>query len=164
MARKRKKKSLLQNMIEMSDVPSAADRDPSLLFKRSVLCREAYPEVVRDDGSPGCRRCLGPLPPRKRTLCSEPCLFDMLLRCNPAQAAYWVKLRDKGICALCGINTAKLKSTDGKRTWQSDHANPVILGGGHSGLNNYRLLCLPCHKAETAALAKRLAERRKLGK
>lgn len=46
-------------------------------------------------------------------------------------------------------------------TWEADHIIPVVEGGGECGLENYRTLCLPCHRKETAALARRRAERRK---
>lgn len=39
--------------------------------------------------------------------------------------------------------------------WEADHIVPVIEGGGCCGLDNYRTLCLACHKRETAHLAKR---------
>jgi 5-methylcytosine-specific restriction enzyme A len=45
--------------------------------------------------------------------------------------------------------------------WQADHILPVVEGGGECGLDNYRTLCVGCHKRETAALAKRRAEARK---
>ena len=43
------------------------------------------------------------------------------------------------------------------RLWEADHIMPVVLGGGVCGLSNYRTLCLRCHKAESAALARRRA-------
>ena len=52
----------------------------------------------------------------------------------------------------------------GGHTWEADHIIPVIEGGGECGLENYRTLCLPCHKKETAALAKRRAQRRQQAK
>lgn len=46
--------------------------------------------------------------------------------------------------------------------WQADHIVPVCKGGGQCGLENYRTLCVGCHKKETAALAaQRASERRK---
>jgi 5-methylcytosine-specific restriction enzyme A len=44
--------------------------------------------------------------------------------------------------------------------WEADHIVPQVEGGGHE-LENLRTLCLPCHKAETAALAARRATRRR---
>lgn len=45
--------------------------------------------------------------------------------------------------------------------WEADHIVPVVEGGGGCGLNGYRTLCLECHRAETRALAGRLAARRR---
>jgi len=42
--------------------------------------------------------------------------------------------------------------------WEADHIVPVSEGGGACGLDNYRTLCLPCHKAETKLLKTRLAK------
>jgi 5-methylcytosine-specific restriction endonuclease McrA len=44
--------------------------------------------------------------------------------------------------------------------WEADHVLPVVLGG-RDELSNLRLLCVPCHKGETRALARRRAEERK---
>jgi len=41
--------------------------------------------------------------------------------------------------------------------WDADHVTPVVIGGGECGLDGYRILCIPCHKLETALLKKRLA-------
>lgn len=41
--------------------------------------------------------------------------------------------------------------------WEADHIVPVVEGGGGCELDNYRTLCVPCHKAETSALARRRA-------
>lgn len=45
--------------------------------------------------------------------------------------------------------------------WHADHILPLAEGGTNA-LANIRTLCVPCHKAETAALARRLAEARRL--
>ena len=41
--------------------------------------------------------------------------------------------------------------------WEADHVTPIIEGGGECGLENYRTLCVPCHRDETKALAARRA-------
>ena len=44
--------------------------------------------------------------------------------------------------------------------WDADHIKPVVLGGGECGLDNYRTLCILCHKKETAKLRKKIAKRK----
>lgn len=74
-----------------------------------------------------------------------------------------MKKRDKGICRLCGLNVvkahrewtrAKPPASDraarkawrsARPRWEADHIVPVADGGGECGLENYRLLCRPCH-------------------
>jgi 5-methylcytosine-specific restriction endonuclease McrA len=45
--------------------------------------------------------------------------------------------------------------------WEADHIVPVIEGGGLAPPEGYRILCIPCHRAETAALAARRAAARR---
>lgn len=45
--------------------------------------------------------------------------------------------------------------------WEMDHIKPVVEGGGGCGLDNLQTLCIPCHRAETAALAARRAQERR---
>lgn len=45
--------------------------------------------------------------------------------------------------------------------WEMDHIVPVVEGGGNSDLGNLRTLCWKDHAVETAALRKRLAEKRR---
>lgn len=48
--------------------------------------------------------------------------------------------------------------------WEADHIVPVVEGGGQCGLENYRTLCLACHREQTAALAARRAAARREAK
>lgn len=48
-----------------------------------------------------------------------------------------------------------------EQLWEMDHIIPVVEGGGLCALSNYRTLCKPCHKVQTAALAKRLKRRKR---
>lgn len=48
--------------------------------------------------------------------------------------------------------------------WEADHILPVVEGGGGCELENYRTLCLACHRAETKALAARRARQRREAK
>lgn len=45
--------------------------------------------------------------------------------------------------------------------WDADHIVPVIEGGGECGIDNYRTLCIWCHREATKHLARRRAEQRK---
>ena len=47
--------------------------------------------------------------------------------------------------------------------WEADHIKAVVEGGGMHGIENYRTLCLPCHKKETALLRKRMAVAKRRG-
>jgi len=98
--------------------------------------------------------------------------------------------RDKGICALCGLDTewlARIRwvlkrrddaeamwlvkkawgiertpwgTWDAPNFWEADHIVPLAEGGAHD-LSNYRTLCIGCHKEQTRLLAGRLARARK---
>ena len=48
--------------------------------------------------------------------------------------------------------------------WEADHINAVSEGGGECGLDNYRTLCVPCHKKVTKDLNIRLGQQRKLAR
>ena len=122
--------------------------------------------------------------------CGRPCSFEAGIRASGAEVEAAVFKRDKGVCAACGMDCAWLaeqrramqrarpwhsemlpgvlpgswgpwRSSGHDRLWQADHVLPVAEGGGVCGLDNYRTLCLRCHKLDTAQLAGRLAERRK---
>lgn len=70
------------------------------------------PPLTRDaDGKPLCRGCQGPVPPRRRSWCSDECVERMLIQSNPAHARRRVEERDKGVCACCGIDTEKIRIT-----------------------------------------------------
>jgi hypothetical protein len=48
--------------------------------------------------------------------------------------------------------------------WQADHIHECARGGWGVGLDKLRTLCTPCHKAETARLARELADERREAK
>ena len=152
-----------------------------LRFQRFLTSRD-WPKQL-----PGtCAACDGPLPGRRRRWCSDECEREFLVRYSGTVVAEQVARRDKGICAKCGMDCGWLWSEyrrirraayDARASklpgrwgpwrpsaygmWEADHIVPVSQGGGCCGLENYRTLCLRCHKEETAALAREAAERRK---
>jgi 5-methylcytosine-specific restriction endonuclease McrA len=50
-----------------------------------------------------------------------------------------------------------------RRMFDIDHVIPLYEGGPNHP-SNLRVLCLPCHKRETAKLAARIAERRRINR
>jgi len=132
------------------------------------------------NGRPLCRHCGTELPEsRRRTFCSDACVHEWRLRSDAHYLKEQVRRRDRGVCALCGIDTYRLarvvkawrvaigaegrrrfesilkewKWRPGGRQWDADHILPVVAGGGECGIENVRTLCIWCHRRETASLA-----------
>lgn len=126
-----------------------------------------------------CRRCQTEVPKGRRTFCSEPCVHEWRIRTDPGYVRKQVQARDHGVCANCQLDTRTLlallrrfMTTHEAHTalrargfrpyshfWEADHIVPVSEGGGECGLENYRTLCIPCHKAATKELKQRLAQK-----
>jgi 5-methylcytosine-specific restriction protein A len=127
-----------------------------------------------------CRWCDLEVPPRRFTFCSEWCVNEWRLRSDPGYLRQQVLLRDRGVCAICQIDTraayGKLRRSRGchrlkllakwglkrltrKTLWDADHILPVIEGGGECDLQNLRTLCILCHRQQTLALRRRLASK-----
>lgn len=143
------------------------------------------------NGRPLCRQCGTEVSGRRRTFCSDACVHAWKIVTDPGYVREQVFKRDRGVCALCGLDTEALRKVvrtpfftgepgtlthrrnhpvktmmddllpRNRTLWDADHVIPVVEGGGECDLDNYRTLCVWCHKRETAALAARLAERRR---
>lgn len=115
-----------------------------------------------------CRWCHGPVHKPRIYYCSDSCLNEIAVRVNWGAAVRAVVLRDKGICAKCGLDCRALKRQirlegnnslirkyripkylASKRLWQCDHIRPVKDGGGGCGIENLQTLCWRCHKKKT---------------
>ena len=128
-----------------------------------------------------CRWCSLEVPTGRHTFCSEYCVHEWKLRTQPAYLREQVFLRDRGICAACGVDTIaeqrRLRTARGaarqrlleewrpgrgvrKSLWDADHIVPVAEGGGECDLENLRTLCLRCHRVVTMQLRERLRARR----
>jgi 5-methylcytosine-specific restriction enzyme A len=130
-----------------------------------------------------CRWCdLEILAKRRRTFCSDYCVHQWRLRTDPGYLRDQVFARDRGICAVCHIDTIAaynalkrargparaaglhlygMKSITTRRSlWDADHIRPVAEGGGQCDLDNLRTLCLLCHREATAQLRQRLTRAR----
>jgi 5-methylcytosine-specific restriction enzyme A len=145
-----------------------------------------------EEGLTCCRWCGKGVKPPKRTMCSPECVHELKLRINGRYLRDCVYKRDRGICALCNIDTKKTASTanrlmgeeklkfladnsistkrkiwvqkHGGGLWDADHIIPVKEGGGLCGLENIRTLCIKCHKAETKTLAGKNKKEKKIKK
>lgn len=131
-----------------------------------------------------CRWCNLEVPKGRLTFCSDWCVEEWRLRSDPGYLREKVFERDRGICALCGVDTVQaeqhLKRLRGaarlkahldwgirgpsgkpgrKSLWDADHIMPVVEGGGECDLENIRTLCLKCHRAATAELRARRSKR-----
>lgn len=130
------------------------------------------------NGLPLCRWCdLEILAKRRRTFCSDYCVHQWRLRTDPGYLRDQVFARDRGLCAVCGIDTVAaynalkrargtaraaglhlygMKSISSRRSlWDADHIIPVAEGGGQCDLDNIRTLCLLCHREATMQLRAR---------
>lgn len=56
-----------------------------------------------------CRWCGGPVPKGRRSWCGAACVNDYMIRSSPAIAAKLVYQRDRGVCALCGVDAIALR-------------------------------------------------------
>jgi 5-methylcytosine-specific restriction protein A len=139
--------------------------------------REALP--TGPAGRALCRYCGLEVPPGRRTFCSEWCVHEWRLRTDPGYLRDRVFARDRGVCALCAVDTVRawnhlrrqrgaarqraltawgLRGLTRRSLWDADHILPVALGGGECDLSNLRTLCVKCHRAVTAELGDRLRQ------
>ena len=128
-----------------------------------------------------CRWCNLEVPRRRRTFCSDWCVHEWKIRTNPGYLRDQVLQRDRGVCAICRIDTRAayfelkrsrgthrerllarwgLKRMNRRSLWDADHIVPVAEGGGECDLDNLRTLCLVCHRQQTLELRHRLPARR----
>ncbi len=56
-----------------------------------------------------CRWCGSNCPGRRTKWCSDECVYEYKIRSRPGIARAALRRRDKGICAICGINTYALR-------------------------------------------------------
>jgi len=112
---------------------------------------------------------------RRRTFCSDACVHEWRLRSSTSYLRECVFERDAGVCAICGLDTHRLRRRimrlpfarrmreirallergtihrGRKSWWEADHIIAVV-EGGDSSLDNIRTLCIPCHRTATRAL------------
>lgn len=133
-----------------------------------------------ENGRALCRWCELEVPPGRRTFCSDFCVAEWRLRTDPSYLRQKTLERDRGVCAVCGVDTLAaylhlrrqrgsarlralahwgLRTLTRKTLWDADHILPVVEGGGACDLSNIRTLCLRCHRQASAELrARRTAD------
>lgn len=140
---------------------------------------------LNDDGLRQCRVCRKSVHPPRRTMCSEECVHILKLQMNNRYVRECLYKRDNGICQICNIDTKNIaknaltindydkrkeflknykigmkrkiwRRKHGGGLWDADHIVPVVKGGGLCGLENFRTLCISCHKMETKKLREEL--------
>src|SRR5689334_8428260 len=78
-------------------------------MNKRYLKSQDRPWSRNDKGERLCRWCKNPVPPPKRSWCSDVCVSEYKLRSDPEYAREQVFFRDKGVCAKCGLDTLELK-------------------------------------------------------
>lgn len=98
--------------------------------------------------------------PRRRTWYSQECIDRYLFASDPGWARKEIWKRDKGRCALCGVQCQSIHYSPDNHLlpkWEMDHRIPLV-EGGENAETNLRTLCTDCHKGETKQLRGRMAQ------
>lgn len=131
-----------------------------------------------------CTWCGHRVPKGRRRWCGQECVAAWMASWGSwAHLCWLVEQRDRGVCAWCGCDTRRLRQllhkwgygddysrdalpllraagwVPGRQLWEADHIVPRA-EGGEDRLENLRTLCVPCHKARTAAWHGERARRR----
>lgn len=78
---------------------------------RHINIRALGPVEFTPEGRPKCRWCKKAIErgTRRRRWCSEACLNEYLIRSSAGTARFHVHRRDKGVCAVCRVDTDRVK-------------------------------------------------------
>ncbi len=93
-------------------------------------------------------------------ICGLDCVAAQRLACDADSRLNWTERQEFGHLVLPPGFRASFPRWHSRDWWDADHIVPVVRGGGQCGLDGYRTLCCPCHKRETAKLARDRAEER----
>ncbi len=108
-----------------------------------------------------CCWCGGALKGRQTRWCGEACVDHYLIaKGDQSRARRILWKRDAGKCAICKTTPDERKAAGLGRTWDADHAVPIVEGGALA-ISNLRTLCRPCHLQVTRELRARLSQTRK---
>jgi len=101
-------------MINMLDMPMGKKKKPKK--KKSYRRTRAdagwtwgkYSKERGPNGRGLCRLCKKEVPPGRRTFCSPECVHNWKITSDPGYVRIKLWERDKGVCAICGLDTVKL--------------------------------------------------------
>lgn len=142
--------------------------------------RAKIPPMEYDEqGRKKCRVC-GTIVEGRGVYCGSKCRDAFLIARRPEYAAMRVRQEKGTCCAGCGADEIEcferykravecLSGTPCEgllapfAMWQNDHVRPVSDGGGECGLDNFRLLCPPCHGGVTSVLMQERRGRKDAG-
>jgi len=95
----------------------------------------------------------------------HPICVEIYNATDPRALRQRVRRRDRGVCALCRVNTLQLRRqlkgrgmwarmrergfVPRRSLWELDHKIPLVDGGTHE-LSNLQTLCVPCHRKKSA--------------
>lgn len=86
------------------------------------LTAEDFPIIgVGENGRNLCRVCHTEVPKNRRTICSDACQKEINIQTSSSYARHYVEVRDRGVCALCGLDTEKLKRVAEKLALRDYH-------------------------------------------
>lgn len=135
---------------------------------------------------PRCRWCWGPVPKGRHSWCSDHCVDEYKNEYDWLHISRQVFKRDRGVCAICGCDTERVRRVlrharwrswwewdvrrelfgtkrGGDRLYEIDHICQRKEGGTNA-LTNLRTLCIGCHAIETSRYARERAVRRRAAK
>jgi 5-methylcytosine-specific restriction protein A len=65
-----------------------------------------------------CRYCGQEVPKGRRSFCSEPCVHEWKVRSQPPYARECVAARDRGVCAICGLDTERFRRDNKEKYYE----------------------------------------------
>lgn len=101
------------------------------MSRRHPAARPPFRPPVRLDGSRACRWCWGPVAPPRRTWCGGACLAEYRLEHDWKHIVAHVTKRDRGVCAICGVDTFWLQNAL-RHLWSAAEDDPWWLERGLS--------------------------------
>ena len=147
-------------------------------YQAGMRVEDVYPPQPKGHCLCGCGQRL---PPRRRKWASDACIAVAVRRYEILKGdAHVIRMalreRDLAVCVRCFRQCEVLACRwprdpghylNGSLTgvyyrkalipWEAHHVVPVVEGGGGCDLEGYETLCVDCHRAETAELARRRA-------